>query len=93
MIASVRTTLILDDDLADALKKQADRSGRPFKDLVNETLRAGLEATLVRPPARRYRVRPAHLGGVRAGIDLDGALRLAASLEEEDLARKLEQRK
>ena len=35
----MRTTLTLDDDLAVALKEQAQRAGRPFKQVVNDALR------------------------------------------------------
>ena len=89
----MRTTLTLEDDLADALKQKATASGRPFKQLVNETLRAGLERGLDRRPSRRYRLTPARLGDVAPGIDLDKSLRLAASLEDEEIVRRLELRK
>lgn len=88
----MRTTLTLDGDLALALREEARRSGRPLKRIVNETLRAGLAARR-RPPERRYRLTPARLGGVVPGADLDKALRLAASLEDEAIAGKLELRK
>jgi hypothetical protein len=38
----MRTTLTLDDDLAEALNRAARLSGRSFKAVVNETLRRGL---------------------------------------------------
>jgi len=89
----MRTTLTLDDDLARLLKKTARDSERPFKQVVNEAIRAGLVA-LEEPPARQpYRLEPADLGGVRPGIDLTKALRLADELEDEALRQKLEQRK
>jgi len=89
----MRTTLTLDDDLAETLRESARRSGRPFKQLLNETLRAGLQAQQAPPRAKRYRIRPTHLGGVMPGIDLTNALRLADALEDEAIARKLEERK
>jgi hypothetical protein len=88
----MRTTLTLDKDLDQALREEARRSGRPLKRVVNETLRAGLLARRS-PPARRYRLKPASLGGVLPGVDLDKALRLAETLEDEAIARKLELRK
>jgi hypothetical protein len=88
----VRTTLTLDEDLAKTLRAEARRSGRPLKRIVNETLRAGLVARK-RRPARRYRLTPVHLGGVVPGVELDKALKLAAALEDEETARKLELRK
>lgn len=88
----MRTTLTLDDDVAEALREKAHRSGAPLRKVVNEALRAGLRGTAVRR-ARRYRLTPARLGGVLPGIDLDRALRLSDSLEDAELARKLELRK
>ena len=88
----MRTTLTLESDVARELKEETRRSGRTFKRVVNEALRAGL-ATQRLKPARRYRLRPASLGGVLPGIDLDRALRLAEVLEDEAVARKLELRK
>ena len=38
----MRTTLTIDDDLADSLKEQARQNNLPFKQVVNETLRRGL---------------------------------------------------
>lgn len=89
----MRTTLTLDDDLARLLKKTARDKQRPFKQVVNEAIRAGL-ATLEKPPVREpYRLEPSDLGGVRPGIDLTKALRLADELEDEALRQKQEQRK
>lgn len=89
----MRTTLTLDDDLARLLKKTARDEDRPFKQVVNEAIRAGL-AALERPQERKpYRLEPSDLGEVRPGIDLTKALRLADELEDEALRQKLEQRK
>ncbi len=89
----MRTTLTLDDRIAKALKALAHDSGKPFKQVLNETLQAGLAAREAPPRARPYRVKPASLGGVLPGVDLTKALRLAGSLEDEEIARKLELRK
>ena len=43
----MRTTLTLDDDVAAKLKTESRRAGRPFKEIVNETLRAGLASRRV----------------------------------------------
>ena len=88
----MRTTLTLDDRVAKALKALAHRSGKPFKQVVNETLQAGLIARET-PKPRPYRLKPVSLGGVSPGIDLNKALRLAAALEDEEIARELELRK
>ena len=92
MMSRVRTTVTIDPDIAEALRKKAHRTRKTFKQVVNEALRAGLVVQDA-PPGRRYRLEPASLGGVAPGIDLDRALRLADALEDDALARKLELRK
>lgn len=88
----MRTTLTIDDQLSVALKEAAHRSGKPFKEVVNEALRKGLNA-LEHPPARPYRMKPASLGKVRSGINLDKALTLADDLENAAITAELELRK
>ena len=89
----MRTTLTLEAQIARALKSVAHHSGKPLKQVVNETLRAGLAAGQSPGRARPYRVKPASLGGVLPGIDLDSALRLADALEDREIARRLALRK
>ena len=60
--------------------------------MVNETLQAGLTAEGARKP-QPYRLKPVRLGGVMPGVDIHKALRLAAALEDEEIARELELRK
>ena len=56
--------------MAAKLKAASRRSGRSFRDVVNETLRRGL--TPVRPATRgRFQIEPRSLGGVRPGLQLD----------------------
>jgi hypothetical protein len=88
----MRTTLTIDDHLARALKERAHQSGKPFKQVVNETLRAGLSSTGARR-TKPYRVKPAPLGGVMPGINLDKALALADAIEDQGLATKMQMRK
>ncbi|MDE0139057.1 MAG: ribbon-helix-helix domain-containing protein [bacterium] len=75
----MRTTLTLDDDLADALKEQAQRTDQPFKKVVNDTLRRGLSPALVET-APRYLVDP-HPSGFRPGVDPMRLNQLNDSLE------------
>jgi hypothetical protein len=84
----VRTTVTLDDDLAEILKQRAHEREVAFKHVLNEAIRAGLQGGT--PAVKRYRMKPRRLG-VRAGIDLTKALGLAAQLEDAEIARKLEQ--
>ena len=89
----MRTTLTIEERLARDLKEIAHRTGKPFKQVVNETLHAGLDAGKSGRRTRRYRLRPASMGKPLPGIDLDKALQLADFLEDLEIARKLEQRK
>jgi hypothetical protein len=88
----MRTTLTLDADLARELRRRAHETNRSFKEVVNEAIRAGLAQG--RPARRRpFRLKSVHLGGVRPGVDLNKALQIASTLEDAEIARKLELRK
>jgi hypothetical protein len=76
----VRTTLTLDDDVAAKLKAAVRRSGRPFRDVVNETLRRGLVAASPDKPRAPFRVAARNLG-VRPGIELDNIGKLLELLD------------
>ena len=89
----MRTTITLEEQVAKALKNAAHRTGKPFKQVVNETLRAGLLAGDRPESPRPYRIKPASLGGVMPGVDLNQALQLADALEDQEIARKLALRK
>ncbi len=88
----MRTTLTIEDEIAMALKDLSHRSGRPFRQVVNEALRKGVHA-LENPGSQPYRLVPASLGPVRPNINLDKALGLADALEDEAIGMKLELRK
>jgi len=89
----MRTTLTLDDDLARLLRELARSGDLSFKQVVNDTLRAGLAAHEREPEPRVYRLRPSHLGKLQPGIDLRHALHLADALDDEARQRKLEERR
>lgn len=84
--------MILDDRIAKALKARAHRSGKPFRQVVHETLQTGLAAKET-PKPQPYRLKPVSLGGVLPGINIDKALRLAATLDDDEIARELDLRK
>ncbi len=86
----MRTTVTLDEDLAARLRGMAAERGISFKEALNAALRAGLVAQAGSP--RPYRA-PVRSLGLRAGIDIDSALRLASALEDEETVRKLNLRK
>ena len=58
----MRTTLTLDDDVADFLKRQARLLNKPFKEVVNEMLRRGMSPTIGERSRPEYRVLPNRSG-------------------------------
>jgi hypothetical protein len=77
----VRTTLTLDDDVAAKLKSNARRTGRAFREVVNETLRRGLASA---PPARAripFKVQARDLGRRRPGLSFDNVAELLEQVE------------
>jgi hypothetical protein len=76
----MRTTVAIDDDLADLLKHRTRELGMPFEDVVNQTFRAGLgeQAKTRRHPGPTT---IPHAFGFKPGIDLDKLNQLADELE------------
>jgi hypothetical protein len=85
----MRTTVTLDQDVAAKLRQVARERGVSFKSALNDAVRTGLSGG---GSSRRYRM-PVRRMGVREGVDLDKALRLAGELEDAEILRKLELRK
>ena len=82
----MRTTLTIDDHIAEALKSLARTSGMTFETVVNETLRNGLttgEQPVPDPEA--FRVASAHRGFL-PGIDALKLNQLVDELEVDDFA-------
>ena len=77
----MRTTLTLDDDVAAKLKAESRRSGRAFKDIVNETLRHGLTNRRRATSKPAFKVAARDLGDLRAGLSLDNIGELIEQLE------------
>lgn len=85
----MRTTLTLDEDVAQQLQEAARRSGVSFKEVVNTTLRQGLTRGN-KPGSRlsRFEVIPKACG-FRPGVDILRLNQLNDELELEDFQRKL----
>ncbi len=83
----MRTTLTLDDDLAGILKKRSRELGLPFKEMVNNALRKGLQEETPTPKRNVITVRP-HDFGFKAGIDFDRMNQLNDELEVEAFLEK-----
>lgn len=73
-----RTTLTLEEDVASRLEAEARRSGRSFKDVVNDLLRLALNTRRKQEKRGRFEVEAEDLG-LRAGLDYD---RVADLLEQ-----------
>ncbi|HEX3948257.1 MAG TPA: hypothetical protein VHW95_00235 [Steroidobacteraceae bacterium] len=72
----MRTTLTLDEDVAAKLKAESRRTGRPFKVIVNEFLRAAMARRKAAQAATPFRVKVLDMGGPLEGRSYDdiGAL-------------------
>jgi len=88
MMMSMRTTITLDPDVDALVRKMMRERGIPFKEAVNEAIRAGMRP---RGARARFRTRTYDLGP--PAVPLEKALTLAGDLEDEELVRKLALRK
>jgi hypothetical protein len=84
-----RTTLTLDQDVAERLREEMRRTGKSFKTSVNEALRRGLALGGRPPRAPRFTVEP-HAFGFKPGIDLDRLNQLSDEIEAGDATQRLE---
>ncbi len=80
----MRTTVTLEPDVQKLLKDAAHRKGLPFKQVLNDAVRAGLGRPAGRAPAFKQRV--FSLG--RPKVDLTKAGALAAELEDQEIIAK-----
>lgn len=87
----MRTTVAIEPDLAEHLRRRARQNQTSFKAALNDALRRGLQEA-GRAPGAPFAQRSSEMG-LRAGIDLTKANRLADELEDAELVRKLEQRR
>lgn len=79
----MRTTISLDDGLAEDVKRRAAREGVSVSALIESLVRDGLHR---RPPVRAvppFRLVVVDGGGVVAGVDLDRAAKL---VDEDDVS-------
>jgi hypothetical protein len=88
--AGMRTTIDLDPDVDARLRALARERGVPLRTVINDALRAAIQPNA--GDALPYTL-PSRRLGVRPGINLDKALRLAGELEDDEIVRKLELRK
>jgi hypothetical protein len=77
----MRTTVTLDEDVATKLKAEVRRSGKPFKQALNDALRRGLVKPAANEDLPPFRVRARDLGGLRPGLSLDSVSKLLDEIE------------
>jgi hypothetical protein len=88
----MRTTLRIDDDLMRELRRRAQEEHQSLGSLVSHLLRRALEAgPTKRGAGRRHREKVFSMG--RPSLDVDKALALAASLEDQAIVEKMAMRK
>ena len=77
----MRTTLTLDEDVAAKLRAESRRAGRPFREIVNETLRRGLASGRVARQQQSFKITARDLGDLKPGLSLDNVAELVEHVE------------
>jgi hypothetical protein len=83
----MRTTVTLDDDVLQLIRRRMDEQQVSFKKALNDAIRDGAAG---RPAPRTFTTRTANLGVPT--VNLDRALQIAAELEDEELIRRQRRR-
>jgi hypothetical protein len=84
MMQTMRTTVTLDPDTEQIVRRRMAERGMTFKEALNDAIRSGVRPTGATP---RFRTATAAMGESR--VNLDRALQIAADLEDDELVRKL----
>lgn len=80
----MRTTVTLDPDTEQIVRRRMVERGVSFKEALNDAIREGVRTASEAAP---FRTATAAMGESR--VNLDRALQIAADLEDDDLIRKL----
>ena len=80
----MRTTVTLDPDTEQIIRRQMAERGVSFKEALNDAIRRGVRSS---GAARPFRTATAALG--QSTVNLDRALQVAAELEDDELVRKV----
>jgi hypothetical protein len=80
----MRTTITLDPDTEQLIRRRMRERGMSFKEAVNDAIRAGSMSEHIRSA---FRTETASMGESR--VPLDRALQVAAELEDDELLRKM----
>ena len=79
----MRTTIRIDNDVLERARAISARLRTPFKTVINEALRAGLDH-VEQPTERRPYKTESHAMGLKPGRNLDNIQELLAQVEGED---------
>ena len=79
----MRTTVTLDADVEQIIRRRMRERGLTFKQALNEAIRGAA----IKAGRTTFRTEVASMGESR--VNLDRALQVAADLEDDDLVRKL----
>lgn len=79
----MRTTVTLDPDTEQLIRRRMRERGMSFKEAVNDAIRSGSMAT----SPQRFVTETASMGESR--VNLDRALQVAADLEDDELLRRM----
>jgi hypothetical protein len=74
----------LDPDVAARVKQAARRSGKPFKQIVNDLIRAGLAQSSESAAAKPFKVEAVKFGGLRDGLSIDNINELLETVDGPD---------
>jgi hypothetical protein len=83
MMLVMRTTLTIDDDVLERARALAAKLQAPFKTIINEALRSGLDHVERPAEQKPYRTKP-HAMGLKPGHSLDNIQELLSQIEGED---------
>ncbi len=81
MMHHMKTTVTLDPDTEQIVRRRMRERGMSFKEALNDAIRSGARGT-----GTEFRTQTASLG--RSPANLDRTLPVAAALEDDDLLRK-----
>ena len=79
----MRTTINIEDDVLDQARKVAAKLQQPFRRVVNEALRAGLQTVENDKQSKPYKTKPVKMG-LKPGLCIDNIQELLAQVEGED---------
>ena len=79
----MRTTITIDNDVLERARTISAKLNTPFKKVINEALRAGLDHIQQPVECERYETKP-HAMGLKAGRNPDNIQVLLAQIEGED---------